>query len=563
MEPKSKSSRSKMNKPDIKKSALPQKASKIQSKIQKDPLESNIVEAEEEEEEVKVLLPSKRMVMKKSIKGPPQMNNMQAPLPSNRRNNIPMKSNSNEVFNQETEIEEKKSNETDVATTGAPPSVSIFMKFAMNYLLLNSSITQEVPCSVELQGSEDPNGKRSGIDIVCVIDVSGSMSGDKLTLVQKTLLFMIKKLDVTDRVSLITFSDDAKVLSNLLTMNPNGKENISGIVNRMQIEGGTEIILGVDSAMSLLSKRKTINKVTSILLLTDGIDNNGNTAMKRLEKLFVKYDPLIASTYSIHAFGYGKDHQADLLNSVSSKKSGGFYFVEKEESIPQAFSDCLGEMMSIIADSIFIELTTQPGTVQYSMTKVYSESGDTSFRMPPVLAGEKKEAIFLLSFPPSTDTVPENHKEYPVKARVSYTLTLTGEKIVQDVILEVPVLNENDKSKEIAIDEDVMVNFHRSKAAEILREAAVLGDRGDMANARNLIIAGSEEIKNSAVASHPTVVKIINDFASSVPRFQDRNAYEHGGKADLKSKANNHYNKRAMYKNKMQSKLLQEAEDEI
>ena len=127
MEPKSKSSRSKMNKPDIKKSALPQKASKIQSKIQKDPLESNIVEAEEEEEEVKVLLPSKRMVMKKSIKGPPQMNNMQAPLPSNRRNNIPMKSNSNEVFNQETEIEEKKSNETDVATTGAPPSVSIFM----------------------------------------------------------------------------------------------------------------------------------------------------------------------------------------------------------------------------------------------------------------------------------------------------------------------------------------------------------------------------------------------------------------------------------------------------
>ena len=218
-------------------------------------------------------------------------------------------------------------------------------------------------------------------------------------------------------------------------------------------------------------------------------------------------------------------------------------------------------MMSIIADSIFIELTTQPGTVQYSMTKVYSESGDTSFRMPPVLAGEKEEAIFLLSFPPSTDTVPENHKEYPVKARVSYTLTLTGEKIVQDVILEVPVLNENDKSKEIAIDEDVMVNFHRSKAAEILREAAVLGDRGDMVNARNLIISGAQELRNSVVASHPTIIKIINDLDTSVPRFRDRQVYDYGGKADLKSKANHHYNKRNVYKNKMQNDLLEEADE--
>ena len=51
--------------------------------------------------------------------------------------------------------------------------------------------------------------------------------------------------------------------------------------------------------------------------------------------------------------------------------------------------------MSVVADSIFIEISTLPGSIPYSLNKVYSESGDNSFRMPAVLSGDKKEAIFL------------------------------------------------------------------------------------------------------------------------------------------------------------------------
>ena len=57
----------------------------------------------------------------------------------------------------------------------------------------------------------------NNVDLVCVIDVSGSMAGEKLRLVKKSLDYVIDQLGKGDRISLITFSDNAKVLCGLIS----------------------------------------------------------------------------------------------------------------------------------------------------------------------------------------------------------------------------------------------------------------------------------------------------------------------------------------------------------
>ena len=52
-------------------------------------------------------------------------------------------------------------------------------------------------------------GKRSNADIICVIDTSGSMRGDKIALVKSTLKFLLKVLTPFDRFSLIEFNNYA------------------------------------------------------------------------------------------------------------------------------------------------------------------------------------------------------------------------------------------------------------------------------------------------------------------------------------------------------------------
>lgn len=57
-------------------------------------------------------------------------------------------------------------------------------------------------CSIKTSG-----GAKSNVDLICVIDVSGSMNGEKIQLVKDTMKFLIETLTASDRLSIITFSD--------------------------------------------------------------------------------------------------------------------------------------------------------------------------------------------------------------------------------------------------------------------------------------------------------------------------------------------------------------------
>jgi hypothetical protein len=55
------------------------------------------------------------------------------------------------------------------------------------------------------------NLQAAPIDLVTVIDTSGSMTGAKIKLVRETLLFMLGQLKPEDRLGIVTFSTDVEV----------------------------------------------------------------------------------------------------------------------------------------------------------------------------------------------------------------------------------------------------------------------------------------------------------------------------------------------------------------
>lgn len=48
-------------------------------------------------------------------------------------------------------------------------------------------------------------GSRTSVDLICVIDVSGSMMGEKIELVRSTMKYLLEALTPADRLSIITF----------------------------------------------------------------------------------------------------------------------------------------------------------------------------------------------------------------------------------------------------------------------------------------------------------------------------------------------------------------------
>ena len=49
---------------------------------------------------------------------------------------------------------------------------------------------------------------------------------------------------------------------------------------------------------------------------------------------------------TVYTFGFGKDHDGNMLRAISEEGQGIYYFLEKKDDIPKSFADCLGGLLS-------------------------------------------------------------------------------------------------------------------------------------------------------------------------------------------------------------------------
>ena len=51
----------------------------------------------------------------------------------------------------------------------------------------------------------------------------------------------------------------------------------------------------------------------------------------------------------VFTFGYGPEHDADLLFAVADAGKGLFYYIENKDNISETFCGCLGGLWSVVA----------------------------------------------------------------------------------------------------------------------------------------------------------------------------------------------------------------------
>ncbi|CAF3706122.1 unnamed protein product [Rotaria sp. Silwood1] len=70
-------------------------------------------------------------------------------------------------------------------------------------------VTLQAPTVIQPVEAESLVLSHIPIDLVCVVDQSGSMSGDKIALLKQTLIYIVEKMNELDRLAIISFNTTA------------------------------------------------------------------------------------------------------------------------------------------------------------------------------------------------------------------------------------------------------------------------------------------------------------------------------------------------------------------
>ncbi|CAG9315801.1 unnamed protein product [Blepharisma stoltei] len=89
------------------------------------------------------------------------------------------------------------------------------------------------------------------------------MSGSKLTLVKKSMEFMVSQLGPNNRVCLIMFGDSASRVCPLTCTNENGKKILIKKINQIGcVILKSEVQKGLSLALNVLALRRYVNLMT-------------------------------------------------------------------------------------------------------------------------------------------------------------------------------------------------------------------------------------------------------------------------------------------------------------
>lgn len=173
--------------------------------------------------------------------------------------------------------------------------------------------TLEVPTDDVIVAAKDAwkvNRKRA--DIMLVVDTSGSMEGEKLSLVQAGLATFLMRILPEDRVGLITFDSSARVVMPLEPLQEN-RDQLQGAVGDMQARGKTAVFDALDLARQELEALPPSedDRITAIVLLSDGADNSSTATLEQLQASFDE------SGISIFPVAYGADADEAIVEAIA------------------------------------------------------------------------------------------------------------------------------------------------------------------------------------------------------------------------------------------------------
>lgn len=369
---------------------------------------------------------------------------------------------------------------------------------------------------VQQNATVEEEPKRLPLELALVLDRSGSMHGEKLQTAKQAVLTVLDHLTSRDTISLVAFDSHIKTIQSPAKVTPQMKSQLREKLLSLEASTSTALHQGwLIGCKSLVDTADTGQTLKRCFLLTDGIANVGMTDPEQIASAAASMRE--QNAISTSTFGIGIDYNELLLGPMAVAGGGQFHHLRTPEEIINTFVGELGELLSVAALQVRLEVETSQGT-ELDLVSPYWLKSDRNNPLRRIISigdlqsNEERPVVVCCKFP----TQQEDAEPQIVRARVVWRSDNT-EHATDWQEIRFSYASQQACAGE-AHDPEVMKLVAQHEADRARREAVASNQRGDYQGAQRVVHRAVRSMHRYA-SSSPIVgmeQSSLNDLANQM-----------------------------------------------
>jgi Ca-activated chloride channel family protein len=182
------------------------------------------------------------------------------------------------------------------------------------------------------------------------------------------------------------------------------KNAIRSLVSDIYPRNSTNLGGGMIEGLQQVERNLSREYVNRVVLLSDGLANQGITSSAELNRIARTYRK---KSISLTTMGVGLDYNENLMVGLAESGGGNYYFIESPSQLASIMSREFNTLSSVLVQNAAIELRLGRGVRVLDVLGCEHEARNDMFTIPvgDLYANEVRECTVELSIPEGTGTL--------------------------------------------------------------------------------------------------------------------------------------------------------------
>ena len=201
--------------------------------------------------------------------------------------------------------------------------------------------------SIGIKAREVLDEHRKPMNLVFVIDKSGSMAGARMELVKKSLELLVDQMQQEDTLGIVTFDSNGHIM--LEPTSAKQRWKLREVIRNLTTGGSTNAGEGLEMGYKMMETCFSKDRINRLVLASDGVANTGETDQARiLQSVRAQAEADVDLT----TLGVGMGNHNDVfLEQLANKGDGSCHYIDDYDEAKRVLVEqFLGTMVTIARD---------------------------------------------------------------------------------------------------------------------------------------------------------------------------------------------------------------------